>query len=124
MVLRRQEHRLRNLHSDARREPGVEKFVVGDPPERIVDHPRSVERGELQERLVTRHLVRDAIYEHVIGRWLFGAGRGHLGVANRNAHVAPGDFLDERVRKRSLTPNQKPDLRGTAHGYQPKREPT
>ena len=47
----------------------VEKFFIGAPPEGVVDHGGSAERGVLQVSTVKRHILGDAIDDHGIIGW-------------------------------------------------------
>src|SRR5205085_1763982 len=44
----------------------VEEFVVGRPPERVVDDDGAFERGALEEGAVERNFVRDAVDDEVV----------------------------------------------------------
>ncbi len=73
----RQQHGGRHRDADFRRERVVEEFVVGAPPERIVDHRGSGEHGVLQIGAIERDVVRDAVDDDAVAR-----GLGHLDAAD------------------------------------------
>ena len=72
----REQHRLGNIQAQFGGDRIIEKFVVGGPPERIVDDVGSLQHGVLQVGPVVVHFVGNAVDDHAVLRELahFGAG--------------------------------------------------
>src|SRR6266436_4779891 len=87
MLVVRQDHGRRNGHAQAVSQSVVEKFVVGGPPERVVDDDGAVEFRVLQVRAIKRDVLRDAIDDDAVA-----AGLGHLYSAKFDE--LRGDALD------------------------------
>ena len=89
----------------------VEKFVVGRPPEGIVDDDGAVERGVFEVGAIERDVVGDAIDDDGVGRGLVevdGAGFNELGVDA--VDIAGIDVFDERAGKTVFHAEQDTDF--------------
>ena len=64
--MRRQQHRLRHGDADLRGERVIEKFLVGAPPKRIVDHGGPGERRVLEQGAIERHVLRNAVDDDIV----------------------------------------------------------
>ena len=65
-LVRRKQHRPRHGDADLSRQRVVEEFFVGAPPERIIHDCGAGERCILQPGAIKRHVLRDAIDDHVV----------------------------------------------------------
>ena len=100
MFLVRQNHRGRNGHAEFGGQRVVKKFVVGGPPEWIVDDDCSAECGVLEISAIEGDVLRDAVDDDAIA-----AGFGHLHAAELDElgghaldlHVV--DLFHQRWRK-------------------------
>ncbi len=70
MLMGGEEDGLRHRDADLGRQAVVEELLVGAPPEGVVDHRRSIERGVLQVGAVERDVLRDAVDDHRVSRRL------------------------------------------------------
>jgi len=111
MFLVRQDDGGRNGNAKLCGEGVVEEFVVGGPPEWIVDDDSSVECGVLEVGAIERDVVGDAVDDDRVWRGLIevhGAGFNELG--SDAIDVASVDVLDERAGKAVFHAEQNTDL--------------
>src|ERR1035441_7774698 len=83
MLLVGQDDRGGHGHAQLFSQRVVKEFVVGRPPEGIVDDDGSIESGVLQIGAVERNVVRDAVDNDGVARSLvemYGAGLDKLGL--------------------------------------------
>ena len=85
----RQHHRPGNLHAQFRRQGKAEKFVVGVPPQGIVDDERAGQRGVLEGDAVVGNFLADAVDEHPVRQRFRLADAAQLGEFRLEA----GDFV-------------------------------
>src|ERR1019366_3584558 len=115
MLLVRQQDGLRNRNAQLGSQREVKKFVVGAPPEWIVDNDRAGERHILQVAAIEGNIVRNAVHDNVVGRRLrhtdFADG-GEFRLDVRLIHRI--DLVDQRGRKGGLHAKNDSDL---LHGY-------
>ena len=110
VLLVRQRHRLGAGDAEPRGERRAEELVVGRPHERVVDDRRALQHGVLEVGPVVRHLVRDAIDDHVVRHGLVHRRAAELHELGGHALVAAVDFVDEPRRKRPLAADDQTDL--------------
>ena len=120
VLLVREEDRPGHGDTDGPGHDVVEELVVGRPPERVVDDLDAPRGRALEERPVERHLVADAVEDHVVReRLLLGDVPDLDGFPFHGEAATPGQLVDlvaEGPRKRVLHAEQDPD-RLHAHGY-------
>src|SRR5262249_16427330 len=116
----REQNGFRNGNPQLRRDRVVEVFVVGGPPERIVDDVGSLKDCVLQEAAVVFDLVRDAIQNAAIARGLDHARAAQLDEIRGDAVLLAEliDLSDEGRRKGILTSAKQSD---NVHGSLPEK---
>ena len=109
ITLLREEHGLGDGHSQLGGHRVVEIFVVGGPPERIVDDVGSLKNGVLQIAAVILDFMRDAVDDDAISCGLAHARAAQL--HHFGGHAVPGaellDALDKSGRKAVFPPAEK-----------------
>ena len=112
ITLLRQQNCFWNGNSQLRGNGVIEVFIVGRPPERIVDDVRPLQHRVLQVAAVVFHLMRNAVHDHAVSRRLPHACTAELhefrGHALLRSHLI--DSRNERRRKAVFPPAKKANL--------------
>jgi len=98
-------------HAELGGERVIEELVVGAPPEGIVDHAGTAERGVLEVGAVERNVVGDPVDDHVVSARLGHPHVVDLHELSRHARHAHGVHpIDERAGKRVLHAEEDADF--------------
>src|SRR6185503_2839729 len=99
-----------NCDSEFGCERVIEEFVVGGPPEGVVDDNRAAKHGVLEKRPIERHLMRDSVEDQPVVGWLAHPDGADLDVFGSHAGVHTIYFFDKCGGKCSLHPDKNSDF--------------
>src|ERR1017187_1272285 len=103
MLLVRQQDSLRDRNAQLGSQREVEELVVGAPPEWLLDNEGRGEGRILEVAGIEGNVVRNAVHDDVVGRWLRHANFADGGEFSLDVRLVHGvDLVHQRRRKGGL----------------------